>query len=315
MSGANHTEAINDTLPHNFSRKLELSGIQRLSYVIFLQLAFFGVVKEAEATANTTAAATTTAAVTTTEIPRCPDSGMNHAARRAFLNTHNRLRSRLAKGEEFNGNFGMAPQAANMQKMQYDCFAESTAMAHARTCSGKLSNPDTRPGLKENFIEIYKTYMTLPQTARHASQRWWKELSMYGVNPNIWRGTITSDLDAELPDVPSFPSSSVTMDLAGTSSVKTFTQLVLHAVCVPVELPATTPQCFAIHLNHKAVFDPSRKKFTRQNPMNFSTQSVLDEKICVLFLMLPTMRIEELKRAVKQACNKIKEEQALWTSS
>ncbi|EYC13656.1 hypothetical protein Y032_0043g844 [Ancylostoma ceylanicum] len=154
-------------------------------FLIIFPLAFFGVVKEAEATANTTAAATTTAAVTTTEIPRCPDSGMNHAARRAFLNTHNRLRSRLAKGEEFNGNFGMAPQAANMQKMQYDCFAESTAMAHARTCSGKLSNPDTRPGLKENFIEIYKTYMTLPQTARHASQRWWKELSMYGVNPNM----------------------------------------------------------------------------------------------------------------------------------
>ncbi|EPB78592.1 SCP-like protein [Ancylostoma ceylanicum] len=94
-------------------------------------------------------------------------------------------RSKLAKGEEFNGNFGFAPQAANMQKMKYDCFAESTALMHARTCSGKLSNPDTRPGLKENFIEIYKTYLNLPQTARHASQRWWKELSMYGVNRNM----------------------------------------------------------------------------------------------------------------------------------
>ncbi|KIH46914.1 hypothetical protein ANCDUO_23029 [Ancylostoma duodenale] len=59
------------------------------------------------------------------------------------------------------------PHLYQRQLRKYDCYAESTALAHARTCSGKLSNPDTRPGLKENFIEIYKTYMNLPQTARH----------------------------------------------------------------------------------------------------------------------------------------------------
>ncbi|RCN31293.1 SCP-like protein [Ancylostoma caninum] len=185
MSGTNRIRAINDTLPLLSFRKLWFSEIPTLRHAFHLQFGFLGVVKEVGASANPTTAATTTSVSTTTEIPRCPDSGMNHATRRAFLNTHNRLRSRLAKGQEFNGNFGFAPQAANMQKMSYDCYAESTALAHARTCSGKLSNPDTRPGLKENFIEIYKTYMNLPQTARHASQRWWKELSMYGVNPNM----------------------------------------------------------------------------------------------------------------------------------
>ncbi|EYC05802.1 hypothetical protein Y032_0080g1366 [Ancylostoma ceylanicum] len=58
-------------------------------------------------------------------------------------------------------------------------------MRAARTCSGKLSPPETRPGYKENFIQIYKTYLNLPQTARHASERWWKQLSFYGANPRM----------------------------------------------------------------------------------------------------------------------------------
>ncbi|KIH55471.1 hypothetical protein ANCDUO_14373 [Ancylostoma duodenale] len=92
---------------------------------------------------------------------------MNPSTRKAFLFTHNRLRSKLAKGVELNGNFGMAPKAADMLKMKYDCHAEASAMAAALTCSGQLSPPETRPGYKENFIKIYKTYLNLPQTARY----------------------------------------------------------------------------------------------------------------------------------------------------
>ncbi|RCN24971.1 hypothetical protein ANCCAN_29320 [Ancylostoma caninum] len=124
---------------------------------------------------------------------------MNPSARKAFLMTHNRLRSRLAKGNAMNGNIGMAPQAANMLKMvyirmnnkgdlsnaqiqKYDCNAEASAMAAALTCSGQLSPPETRPGYKENFIKIHKTYLNLPQTATHASERWWHQLSQHGAN-------------------------------------------------------------------------------------------------------------------------------------
>ncbi|RCN42974.1 SCP-like protein [Ancylostoma caninum] len=106
---------------------------------------------------------------TQAQVPRCPPNEMTDAARRAFLNTHNRYRSRLAKGLESNGNLGFAPQAANMQNMKYDCTAESSALAHARTCSGRLSDPTTRPGFKENFVEIYKIHLNLAQTARHVS--------------------------------------------------------------------------------------------------------------------------------------------------
>ncbi|EYC35595.1 hypothetical protein Y032_1019g3408 [Ancylostoma ceylanicum] len=103
----------------------------------------------------------------------------------ALLKPQRRQLSRLAKGHEMNGPYGMAPKAANMLKMKYDCDAERSAMRAAKTCSGKLSPPETRPGYKENFIQIYKTYLNLPQTARHASERWWKQLSMYGANPQM----------------------------------------------------------------------------------------------------------------------------------
>ncbi|RCN41850.1 SCP-like protein [Ancylostoma caninum] len=126
--------------------------------------------------------ATTQATTTTTVVPPCGNNGMNPSTRKAFLLTHNRLRSRLARGFEPNGNFGMAPQAANMLKMKYDCDAEVSAMVASRTCSQKLSPRETRPNYKENFITIHKTYLDLPQTARHASERWWKQLSKFGAN-------------------------------------------------------------------------------------------------------------------------------------
>ncbi|KIH55469.1 SCP-like protein [Ancylostoma duodenale] len=91
-------------------------------------------------------------------------------------------RSRLAKGTEINGNIGTAPQAANMLKMKYDCNAEASAMAAAKKCSGKPSPPETRPGYKENFVKIHRTFLNLPDTARHASQIWWKQLAQYGAN-------------------------------------------------------------------------------------------------------------------------------------
>ncbi|KAL6733899.1 hypothetical protein Aduo_004500 [Ancylostoma duodenale] len=115
-------------------------------------------------------------------IPPCGNNGMNPSTKKAFLSIHNTLRSRLAKGTEINGNIGTAPQAANMLKMKYDCNAEASAMAAAKKCSGKLSPPETRPGYKENFVKIHRTFLNLPDTARHASQIWWKQLAQYGAN-------------------------------------------------------------------------------------------------------------------------------------
>ncbi|KAK6021780.1 hypothetical protein OSTOST_12542 [Ostertagia ostertagi] len=46
-----------------------------------------------------------------------------------------------------------------MQKMNYDCTAETSALRHAKTCSGELSERSSRPGLKENIIKLYKNYL------------------------------------------------------------------------------------------------------------------------------------------------------------
>ncbi|KIH68012.1 hypothetical protein ANCDUO_01653 [Ancylostoma duodenale] len=75
---------------------------------------------------------------------------MTDTVRDAFLNAHNNYRSLLAKGQAQNGNFGFAPQAMNMQKM-----------------------------LKPK-INIDRTLLL------QASDRWWRELSKYGINRRMF---------------------------------------------------------------------------------------------------------------------------------
>ncbi|EYC33394.1 hypothetical protein Y032_0002g776 [Ancylostoma ceylanicum] len=116
----------------------------------------------------------------------CTNPGMTDTVREAFLNAHNNYRSLLAKGQAQNGNFGYAPQAMNMQKMEYDCAAEQAAIQYSGTCSRVLSDPKTRPGYKENIIEVNKLYLTNEEVATKASDRWWRELSKYGVNRRMF---------------------------------------------------------------------------------------------------------------------------------
>ncbi|KIH68013.1 SCP-like protein [Ancylostoma duodenale] len=111
---------------------------------------------------------------------------MTDPVREAFLNAHNNYRSMLAKGQAQNGNYGFAPQAMNMQKMTYDCTAELGAIQYSGTCSRVLSDPATRPGYKENIIEVNKLYLTNEQVATKASDRWWRELSKYGINRRMF---------------------------------------------------------------------------------------------------------------------------------
>ncbi|EYB83176.1 hypothetical protein Y032_0341g3010 [Ancylostoma ceylanicum] len=116
----------------------------------------------------------------------CTHPAMTDRARTAFLNTQNRYRSTVAEGKGLNGNIGFTPPAANMLRMTYDCNLEAGAIAYAQTCCRKESNPKTRPGIGENIIEINKLYLSMPQVAREATALWWQELSMYGVNANMF---------------------------------------------------------------------------------------------------------------------------------
>ncbi|KAL6733623.1 hypothetical protein Aduo_004256 [Ancylostoma duodenale] len=116
--------------------------------------------------ATTTGATSTTGASTTaTALPSCTNAGMTDEVRMAYLDKHNNYRSSLAKGLEYNGNHGYAGKGTNIQKMKYDCDAETSAIRQANTCSGQLSDLNTRPGLKENIIKIDKVYLSQKEAA------------------------------------------------------------------------------------------------------------------------------------------------------
>ncbi|KIH58283.1 hypothetical protein ANCDUO_11512 [Ancylostoma duodenale] len=52
-----------------------------------------------------------------------------------------------------------------MQKMVYDCAVEASAIRSANTCTGQLSPPSTRPGLKENDNNIKDMSLTPEEAA------------------------------------------------------------------------------------------------------------------------------------------------------
>ncbi|EYC05762.1 hypothetical protein Y032_0080g1347 [Ancylostoma ceylanicum] len=80
-------------------------------------------------------------------------------------------RSSLASGHEPNKDGSMAPPATNMEKMVYDCSVEASAQRSANTCTGQLSDPSTRPGLKENPNNIYDMSLSPEEAAEQVSER------------------------------------------------------------------------------------------------------------------------------------------------
>ncbi|KIH61147.1 SCP-like protein [Ancylostoma duodenale] len=145
-------------------------------FCALLSLLLDGMMVNAQTTAapTTAAAATTAGAATTTgaaALPSCTNAGMTDEVRAAYLDKHNNYRSSLAKGNAYNGDKGYAGKATNMQKMNYDCNAEASAIRHANSCSGKLSDPNSRPGLKENIIKINKIYLTQKEAAEKGTRR------------------------------------------------------------------------------------------------------------------------------------------------
>ncbi|KHJ78725.1 SCP-like protein [Oesophagostomum dentatum] len=84
----------------------------------------------------------------------CPsNANMTDAARKKFLEVHNYLRSRVARGLEPDALGGNAPKASKMLKMVYDCNVEASAIQHSQKCVYAHSDSADRPGLGENLFK------------------------------------------------------------------------------------------------------------------------------------------------------------------
>ncbi|ETN85846.1 SCP-like protein [Necator americanus] len=118
--------------------------------------------------------------------PSCPNPTMSNFLRTVFLSYHNNVRGRIARGQtEVNGNWGIAPPASLMHEMKYDCWAESYAQSHVRSCDGKLSPPESRPGYKEN-IHVLNTLATDDAgAAQNAMTTWWNQLAANGIRTDM----------------------------------------------------------------------------------------------------------------------------------
>ncbi|KHJ83445.1 SCP-like protein, partial [Oesophagostomum dentatum] len=113
----------------------------------------------------------------------CSDAyGMSDAVRRAVLDIHNKLRSSLARGLEYDKLInGKASPAAKMLKMVYNCSIEESAMRNAGRCVYGHTENYERPGLGESIFETTEQYKDKSKAALQASQWWWDELKLNGV--------------------------------------------------------------------------------------------------------------------------------------
>uniref|UniRef100_A0A1I7U092 SCP domain-containing protein n=1 Tax=Caenorhabditis tropicalis TaxID=1561998 RepID=A0A1I7U092_9PELO len=114
----------------------------------------------------------------------CPAvTDQSDQARQMFLDTHNKLRSSLAKGLEPDGIAAgaFAPTAKQMIKMKYDCAIEANARTWAQGCVYQHSTSAQRPGNGENLYMISVNNMPKIQTAEDSSKAWWSELKDFGV--------------------------------------------------------------------------------------------------------------------------------------
>ncbi|XGW33059.1 hypothetical protein V3C99_017511 [Haemonchus contortus] len=114
----------------------------------------------------------------------CPSNAdMTDAVRRKFLEMHNYLRSRVAKGLEKDAMGGNAPKASKMLKMVYDCNVEASAIRHSRKCVYQHSTWNDRPGMRENIYSTSILNVDKINVAEVAVAFWWDELKKYGIGP------------------------------------------------------------------------------------------------------------------------------------
>ncbi|VDM78928.1 unnamed protein product [Strongylus vulgaris] len=98
-------------------------------------------------------------------MPNCGNPRLTYAQRAIFLDRPNYFRGSLARGQtEISRSWGIAPPAALMYRMKYECAAESYAQQLVSICR-TWPTPEYALGGHKQDIHVLPTVQTTPEGA------------------------------------------------------------------------------------------------------------------------------------------------------
>jgi len=109
--------------------------------------------------------------------------GVSERERLQILETHNRYRARIARGEETRGSPGPQPSGSNIREMVWDTELARVAQAHADQCVFSHDCADCRRvdrfGVGQNLY-VYKQSIRRAETDwERAVQDWYEEVTLF----------------------------------------------------------------------------------------------------------------------------------------
>ncbi|RCN47590.1 SCP-like protein, partial [Ancylostoma caninum] len=137
---------------------------------------------------NATTTAPTTAPPTRPPWPKpnCGNPALNNGLRNVFLDMHNDFRGRVARGQtEVSAGWGIAPPAALMYRMKYDCNAESYAQQSVANCRRTELPAYARGGHKQNLFVLNHVQANPKAVIHYALSQWWSQLARFGMRSNM----------------------------------------------------------------------------------------------------------------------------------
>ncbi|EYB94014.1 hypothetical protein Y032_0176g534 [Ancylostoma ceylanicum] len=118
--------------------------------------------------------------------PNCGNPALTNELRRVFLDMHNDFRGRLARGQtEVSAGWGIAPPAALMYRMKYDCNAESYAQQSVANCRRTELPAYARGGHKQNLFVLNLANANPKAVIHYALSQWWSQLARFGMRSNM----------------------------------------------------------------------------------------------------------------------------------
>ncbi|EYC37339.1 hypothetical protein Y032_0801g2418, partial [Ancylostoma ceylanicum] len=118
--------------------------------------------------------------------PNCGNSALTNQLRRVFLDMHNDFRGRIARGQtEVSAGWGIAPPAALMYRMKYDCGAESYAQQSVASCRRTELPAYATGGHKQNLFVLNQANLNPKAVIHYALSQWWSQLARFGMRSNM----------------------------------------------------------------------------------------------------------------------------------